>query len=377
MRAWLLALAVASATAAPPPLPYADDGDRASLLSALDHDVAYLSHLHASTLTLAGQSVPVSRMLASAERLRALVADEYGTPRFSADVAREFDALPMDAQPDRVFFTGYHLPLLQARHRPDATYRYPIYAPPKDLVHVDLGAFAPDLAGRRLVGRLDGDRLVPYYTRAQIDDGHALAGRGLALGWVADDLDRYSLMVQGSGLLDFGDGQIVNVNYAGENGQPYRSLGKALVADGKIPQAQISMPAIRAYFAAHPDALHGYLLRNPSYVFFRLAPNGPFGVTGMPLTAGRAIATDQGVYAAGAIAWLRYPRACFDACDHVTAWQPSGRFVIDADAGGAIRGPDRVDIYFGGGHDAARRAGTLDGHGDVTFLLLKQPSIGD
>ncbi|HEY9724165.1 MAG TPA: MltA domain-containing protein, partial [Oscillatoriaceae cyanobacterium] len=135
----------------PPLVPYSDDGDRASLLAGLDHDIAYLSHLQTATLTLAGRPVPVSRLFETAARLRELVEDEFGTPRFAQDVANEFEAVPMDANANQVLFTGYHLPLLDARRQPDATYRYPIYAPPGDLVRVDLGAFEPDLASKTLL----------------------------------------------------------------------------------------------------------------------------------------------------------------------------------------------------------------------------------
>lgn len=360
MLSLLLAAAVATS--------FPDDADQASLLAAVARSRAYLATVKKPTLTLLGRPVPVERFRRSAERFEQLVKERWGTPAFDEAVAAEFEHVkPADA----VRFTGYHLPLLEARARPDATFRFPLYAPPPDMLAVPLGSFKPTLAGTVLTGRLKGSMVVPYYSRAEIDDGNALAGKHLEVAWVADELARYSLMVQGSGILRYEDGRTANVNYAGQNGHPYTGLGKALVADGKIPMALLSMPAIEAYFKANPGQMHGYLNRNPSYVFFKLAPDGPFGVDGISLTAGRAIATDKAQYPSGAITYIHYPRARFDAQGQLAGWEDGTRFVCDQDTGGAINGPARVDIFFGGGQEAARRAGTLNGLGSLEVLLLK------
>lgn len=359
----------APATAVPVP----DDGDAASLLASLERTRAYLATVRKPGLSLLGRTIPTERFRRSVARLEQLVKTAWGTPAFDRALREEFEWVDAPGTDGRgtVRFTGYHLPLLEARTHRDAKFRFPLYAPPPDLLAIPLGSFKPELAGTVLVGRLKGSTVVPYFDRAAIDDGGALEGRGLEVAWVADELGRFSLMVQGSGLLRFEDGRVVNVNYAGQNGQPYVGLGKALVADGRLPAAQLSMPGIQAYFTRHPGQLHGYLNRNPSYVFFRLAPEGPFGVDGIPLTAGRSIATDKRLFPSGAIAYIRYPHATFDARGRVTGFEPSGRFVLDQDTGGAITGPGRVDIFFGGGDEAARRAGTLNGDGRLSVLLLK------
>lgn len=369
----LLATLMLAAPVQAAPTSYVDEADLASLQTALARTDAYLSTLKAPTVKLLGKDVPVARLRKSVARLQALVGACWGTPDFDRAIADEFEPIAMPGADNQgtVLFTGYHLPLLEARDKPDATFRYPLYAAPKDILTVDLGAFKPALAGQTAAGRLVGSRVVPYYSRAEIDEGKVLKGRGLELAWVSDELALYGMMVQGSGLLKFPDGRVVNANYAAQNGQPYVSLGKALIADGKIPAEQISMPAIQAYFKQHPTELHGYLLKNPSYVFFQIMPAGPYGVSGMQLVPGRAIATDKSLFPSGTIAYLEYPRARFDDQGNLCAWEQGGRFVVDADTGGAIRGPGRIDIYWGGGEDAARRAGTLNGNGHATFLLLK------
>ncbi|MNX84777.1 Membrane-bound lytic murein transglycosylase A precursor [compost metagenome] len=167
-------------------------------------------------------------------------------------------------------------------------------------------------------------------------------------------------MVQGSGILRFEDGREVPVNYGGGNGHPYVSLGKLLVADGKIPAERISVPEIRRYFDAHPEELHGYLIQNPSYVFFKLAESGPFGVSGVMLTAGRSMATDKALSPSGAIAYVRYTQD----------GKEQGRFVCDQDTGSAIKGWGRADIFWGAGEEAGLIAGTLNASGSLTYLLL-------
>lgn len=372
----MLALVATLMLAAPvqaAPTSYADEGDKASLVMALDRAEAYLATLKKPTVKLVDREVSVDRLRRSVARFKQLVDRCWGTADFEGAIADEFEPVAMPGADNQgtVLFTGYHLPMLDARDKPDATFRYPLYAAPKDILTVDLGAFRPALAGQTAAGRLAGSRVVPYYSRAEIDEGKVLKGRGLELAWVSDELALYGMMVQGSGLLKFPDGRVVNANYAAQNGQPYVSLGKALINDGKIPAEQISMPAIQAYFKQHPTELHSYLLKNPSYVFFQIMPEGPYGVSGMQLVPGRAIATDKSLFPSGTIAYLEYPRARFDEKGNVCGWEQGGRFVVDADTGGAIRGPGRIDIYWGGGEDAARRAGTLNGNGHATFLLLK------
>jgi membrane-bound lytic murein transglycosylase A len=166
-------------------------------------------------------------------------------------------------------------------------------------------------------------------------------------------------MVQGSGLLQFPDGRVVNINYAGSNGFPYQSLGRIFIDEGLLTEETLSWQAIRAYLQVHPEKRDAYFNRNQSYCFFKLNNGGPFGLSRIPLTAGRSIATDKRRYPAGALAYLSVPE------HHI------GRFVIDQDTGGAIKGKARVDLYLGGGSQAEELAGVLKHPGDLTYLLVK------
>ena len=178
----------------PPPAP-ADDADKASLLAALGKTRAYLANVRKPAMTLLGRQVPTERFRRSARRFEQLVKEEWGTPAFDQALQDEFEWLDPHTP---VRFTGYHLPLLEARAKRDATYRFPLYAAPTDMLFVPLGTFKPALTGTVLTGRVKGGQVLPYYTRAEIDDGNALAGKGLEVAWVSDELGRYSLMVQGS-----------------------------------------------------------------------------------------------------------------------------------------------------------------------------------
>ncbi|HEX6014890.1 MAG TPA: MltA domain-containing protein, partial [Geminicoccaceae bacterium] len=167
--------------------------------------------------------------------------------------------------------TGYYEPLLHGSRTPDARYRHPLYRRPPDLVSVDLGQFDPELAGRRIAGRVEDGRLRPYADRAAIDAG-ALAGRDLELLWVDDRVDRFFLEIQGSGQVRLADGGTIRVGYADQNGRPYRAIGKDLIEAGAIPRERMSMQAIRAWLEANPDQAPGMMARNGSYVFFRELP---------------------------------------------------------------------------------------------------------
>jgi membrane-bound lytic murein transglycosylase A len=264
-------------------------------------------------------------------------------------------------------FTGYYEPLLRGARAPDGSHRYPLYRRPPDLVSVDLGQFDPDLQGRRIGGRVEKGRLVPYPDRAAIDRG-ALAGRELELLWVDDPVDRFFLEIQGSGQVRLPDSSLVRVGYADQNGRPYRAIGKDLIEQGAVPREKMSMQAIRDWLKAHPDQAPAMMARNPSYVFFNELPDlarasGPLGAQGVPLTPGRSLAVDRKFLPLGVPFWL-------DA----TAPYPDGdrplrRLVVAQDTGGALRGPVRGDVFWGAGPVAEHLAGYMKSPGRLFVLL--------
>jgi membrane-bound lytic murein transglycosylase A len=265
-------------------------------------------------------------------------------------------------------YTGYFDPEAAGSRTPGGVYRTPLLGRPGDLVQVDLGEFSPDLKGRSVSGRVEDGHLVPYYDRAQIEGG-VLARRRLELLWLADPVDAFVLQIQGSGRIDLPDGRVVRVNYAGQNGRPYVPIGRILAERGEIPLEQVSMQTIRAWLQEHPDQAATLMDQNPSYVFFRemagLRPDqGPPGALGVPLWPGRSVAIDRAFIPLGAPVYIA-------TTDPLTG-APLRRLMLAQDIGGAIRGPARVDIFFGWGRAAEERAGRMRARGGE-FLLLPRP----
>lgn len=267
-------------------------------------------------------------------------------------------------------FTGYYEPLLHGSRTPDGRFRHPLLKRPDDLVSVDLGQFDPELQGRRIAGKVEGGRLVPYADRAAIEAG-ALEGRQLELLWVDDPIDKFFLEIQGSGQVRLPDGATLRVGYADQNGRPYRAIGKDLIEIGAIPKEAVSMQSIRAWLLAHPDQAPAIMARNPSYVFFRELPNlagasGPLGAQSVPLTPGRSLAIDRKFLPLGAPVWL-------DAtAPHPEGERPLRRLLVTQDTGGAIRGPVRGDVFWGAGPLAEHLAGHMKSEGRLFILLPRQ-----
>ena len=270
-------------------------------------------------------------------------------------------------------FTGYFEPELDGALVPDNRYHVPLFARPRDLVSVDLGAFREDLAGTRIAGRVDGARLVPYHTRAEIDAG-ALASEGVALVWVDDPVDAFFLQIQGSGRIRLADGSYRRIGYAAANGHSYYAIGRTLIATGEVAREDMSMQAIRHWLETNPARADALMHENASYVFFRWvegldAALGPLGAQGVPLTAGRSLAVDRRFLAFGLPIWLE---AGLPRRPGVPA-EKTRRLVIAQDTGGAIRGVVRGDLFIGTGDGPGEIAGRMRESGRYWALL---PRLG-
>lgn len=253
--------------------------------------------------------------------------------------------------------TGYYEPDVPAfqSSRPGAV---PVLRRPPELVDIDLAAFPGDRRGT-IRGVVNGSRVVPAPDRAAIEAG-AFAGRGLELGWAADPIDLFFLQIQGSGSLVFPDGRRQRIGYAGQNGHPYVAIGRLMRERGIHPRP--GMAEIRAHLAADRAAGAALMRENPSYVFFTpLDPalDGPLGALGVPLLPLANIAADPETLPLGAPVWL----------ETEVEGTPFRRLLIAADTGGAIRGPNRFDIFFGPGAEAARKAGALAAPVQAVILL--------
>ena len=299
----------------------------------------------------------------------AVTADDEGSARRFFETA--FSAYSIIA-PDNAaegLVTGYYEPILAGSRTRTETYRFPVYAVPDDLVVVDLAGLYPELRNFRLRGRIEGRRLVPYWSRAEIDtrsrapanDGSGNLGAPV-LAWVQDPIELFFLQIQGSGQIQIESGERIRLGYAEQNGHPYRSIGRYLVERGELALDQASMQGIKAWASAHPAKLQDALNSNSSYVFFRVPEGveGPIGALGAPLTPGYSIAVDPQFVPLGAPVFL--------ATTMPLSVQPLERLVVAQDTGGAIRGAVRADFFWGTGDAAGAHAGRMRQKGRMWLL---------
>lgn len=367
---WLLVVLTAGCA---PALSIRDDLDAESLRAAIRRSLAYLEKLPADAVV--GER---PRRLTAAEIRGSLLAfepllDQWRCAECVARAVRAlFELLPSSADTDRsqVLFTGYYRPVVEGSLVPTEEFRYPVYRRPADLTTAELVTVAPVSKVEKVVGRVSGEQFLPYYTRREIDDG-ALQNRGLELAWVKDPVDLFFLQIQGSGIIRLPDGQELSLGYAAQNGWPYRSIGRLLIDKGKATKEEMSLQWLRRYLTENPKERDAIFAHNESYVFFRLTPDGPLGSLEVPLTDGRSMATDARLFPKGALALIQTEVPVIDAAGRLAGWRPVTRFVLNQDTGGAIRGGQRADLYFGSGAAAGDLAGYMNRPGKMFFLVLK------
>jgi len=303
------------------------------------------------------------------ERAQAAIPlDDDGAKQFFED---NFRPLHIDKLGDTAgFLTGYYEPIIDGSRVPTGDFASPLYRRPPNLVAAGrrkLGDAFPSkgvFVGRRLGRR----KIVPYYTRAEIEDG-ALDGWHLEICYLHDPVDVLFAQIQGSARIRLEDGTILRVNYDSHNGWPYTPVGRVLVDMKALTKDQVSMQSIRDWMEANPDQAKDVRRANKSYVFFRITDlateDEAVGAEGVPLMPGRSIAVDHSLHT--------YGMPFFITADLPIAAEKAAtkfdRLVVAQDTGSAIVGPARADIYFGAGDEAARTAGRVKNSGDFFMLL--------
>lgn len=255
------------------------------------------------------------------------------------------------------FATGYYEPEIPGSRTFQPGYEVPVYRKPPDLVEVD--AATAEAAGTPRRGRLENGVIVPYFERSEIEDG-ALAGRGLEIAWAADSIDLFFLQIQGSGRLRLPDGGVMRIGYAGQNGRDYVGIGKLMKDRGLLEPGRTTMQDLVAWLRAHPEDGKAIMRENKSYVFFQeLTGAGPLGALNLPVTPRATVAADPKFVPMGAPVILELDRP-----------EANGLWIAQ-DTGGAIRGSNRFDTFWGAGAEAARIAGGMTGRGRAWLLLPK------
>lgn len=236
--------------------------------------------------------------------------------------------------------TGYYEPELDASLEPTVDFTAPIFKAPPELTEA-----------------------APWLSREDINSTGILKNRNLEIAWLRDEIEVFFLQVQGSGRLRFPDGSVCRVGFAAKNGQPYRSIGKDLIANGDINAANLSADAIKRWLRAHPSRVQSVLNRNPSFVFFRKidtipSDHGPIGTLGQPVTSMRTIAVDPKKQPLGLPVWLE--------------GNELNRLMVAQDTGSAITGAQRADVFTGMGEVAGNLAGRMNQPGRLVTLFPRK-----
>jgi membrane-bound lytic murein transglycosylase A len=354
-----------------------DDSSRESLLISLERSLGYMSQGKPGKI----DPGPGRDKFSPENIFRTLLLfrDLLGSASDEAEVDRKirenfhFWELNQENPSTRILLTGYYEPILEGNLEAGSEYRYPLYGRPPELLELapDKGA-AGNPTLKRVV-RIENGGEVPYFSRRDIDTERVLQGKGLELIWLKDPWERFVLHIQGSGQVRLPDGNTIRVGYAASNGRPYRSIGRYLIDQGLLDEKNISMERIREYIQRNPAWAEEIFNYNERYIFFRLLPDceGPQGALGVPLTPKRSIATDLTIFPPGALAYLESRQPELDESGRIVGWKPLRRFVLNQDTGGAIKGPGRLDLFFGSGERAGRAAGEMKEEGKIYLLLAK------
>ena len=352
-----------------------DDMDRDSLALALRRNLEYLNRLKPETVFQYGpHNLTCQQVRESQESFLDLLSKGLDAGQLSKEIRKKFQVYRATGRVGdrRVLFTGYYEPIYEGRLVPDESFRYPLYRPPDDLIKINLSLFNEKFKGENIIARIEGKKILPYYSRYQIEAERVLKGKNLEIAWLKDPLDVTFLHIQGSGRLRLSDGKDLLVHYQTSNGRSYRSIGRYMIEKGFLTREEMSMQAIRKYLTENPGVLDEVLNYNPSYVFFRQVESGPIGSIDVLLTPGRSVALDPKIFPKGALGFISCQKPLVNEKGDITGWAQFSRFVLNQDSGGAIKGAGRADIFWGSAPYAELAAGHLKHDGEL-YILIKKP----
>jgi membrane-bound lytic murein transglycosylase A len=355
---------------------FEDQFDYENLGAAVEMSLVYLKRLPPEKeFRLGEDTYTAAHLIASLEAFAALAAARPSAEQFNRAIASDYLVYrAAGGQPGgKVIYTGYYEPLLNGSRTPSAEYSIPVHSRPVDLVDIDLSLFSPDLQGRRIVGRITGRTVVPYPDRGGIRHEQDFNTIAPPIAWLRDEIDLFILQIQGSGRVQLDTGEQVLVQFDGSNGHPYGSVGRLLIDSGKISADAMSMQAIRTYLRRNPAEREPILDHNPRYIFFKEGTGAPRGALDVPLTPMRSMAVDRRIFPSAALGFIATSLPRVDEKGAVTEWFEYRGFALAQDAGSAIKGPGRVDLFWGYGPQAEAAAGRLKNPGQLYFLVLRPP----
>ena len=355
---------------------FKDMENNKGLQEAVSASLEYLNgRKELEQLPWGSDAVTVGALKETLNAFSSLLEQDLHQEEFQREIRRLFTVYRVTSGDDKrspgrpVLVTGYFQPELVASLQPDERFSYPLYETPPDLIHLSIHKFDQSLPRKTLWGRVSGQSLIPYYTRADIDIAKDLKNAEV-LAWLRTPVDGLMLHIQGSGLLRLKDGSRRHIHYASSNGHSYHSIGKWLINQGLLRKDQADWPGICVWAQENPEKFHKALAVNPRYIFFKWENEGPIGSLGEVLTPMRSVALDHSIYPPGILCFLQVPLP-----SKSPAQKSSGMFqgfVCNQDTGSAIKGPHRLDLYCGEGDKAGELAGTLRTPGSLYLFLLRK-----
>lgn len=353
-----------------------DDGDQSSLIQAVENSLNYME-IKISSLKAREDSPHKTALLNSfqssqktLQHFYKIIKKDLSASEFAQRIKKGF--FSQEVSKKEVLLTGYFEPIFFGSLRKEAEFKYPIYRPPDDLVEIKKG-----INSEKKFGRLVKGRLVPYYSREEIDKKGVLQGRGYEIIWLKDPWERFILHVQGSGRIKLLDGQVYAVKYIANNGRPYRSIGQYLVKRGFIEEKELSLRKVKEFFLKNPHLMEDFLNLNERYIFFHAFSlknrewQGPKGALDIPLVPGRSIATDHSIFPPGGLFYLVSTLPLIDEFGQVRGRKKINRFVLNQDKGAAMKGCSRIDLFMGSGEEAGLIAGEMNEEGKIYLLKVK------
>jgi membrane-bound lytic murein transglycosylase A len=358
---------------------FTDDLSRASLEKAIKNQLQAMLEQEPSTpVRLGSFTLTRARLVETLEAFLGILNQDLPIEEFNKKISEIFVLYRVGkGKNKKVLFTGYYRPVIEASLKRTPLYRYPIYQMPKQSLQrvkyrSEIQLVGTNTGIKKIRESYAEKKAWRRFTREEIDRKGVLKGQGLEVAWLKDDLERFFLHIQGSGMLEFADGTRQGVGYQGSNQHTYTGIGKLMIQDGAIEISQGSMQGIKKYFVDHPQDIAKYLYQNKRYIFFTLNDDeGPRGSGGGELVGGRSIATDKSIYPAGGLAFIKIRQPVLNENNEIIRWQPISRFVVDQDTGSAIRGAGRGDLYFGTGQIAGAKAGHYHERGEVYYLIKR------
>jgi peptidoglycan lytic transglycosylase A len=346
------------------------------LARSIEQSLVYFNRVPLSRRYAYGTEMfDAGHMIRTLERFQALLADNLSIEELNARIKEEFIVYKSaGGDAGDVLFTGYYEPTYKGSLEQDSTYAFPVYSTPVDLLQIDLALFSDQYKGhKRLTARVNPDtrRVVPYYSREQINNISDFLDRADPVVWLESRVDRFFLEIQGSGRVTLEQGGQLRIHYAGSNGNAYRSVGRYLIEKNEIAKEDMSMQAIRHWLEQNPHRMDEVLHYNESFVFFKTEDGGPYGSINVEVTPLRSIATDQRIFPNGALCFAQAALPDPELLEPLEQWGSTALFVLNQDTGGAIRGPGRADLFCGNGPYAEFTAGHMNTRGQLYFLVLK------